>query len=75
MPAKPQEDLINYAFTELSKAIGEAQQGKTPYSSYDKLKKVYDTLSEANRKREQKEITEEEMELTMKEQVEKLKDI
>ena len=75
MPAKPQEDLINFAFGELNKAIAEAKAGKTPHSSYGKLKKVYDTLAEANRKRENKEITEEEMEATMTKEVNKLKEI
>jgi hypothetical protein len=39
----------------------------------DKLKQVYDTLSEAERKRSNKEITDEELQIKMAEEVEKLK--
>ena len=70
---KAHKDLINFAFAEFGKAISEAQQGKAPTKSYDKIKQIYDTLSAAEKKREQKEITDEELQQTLHDQVEKLK--
>ena len=68
-----QKDLINFAFNEFARAISEAKNGRSPTDSYDKLKKIYDTLSEAEKKRSNKEITDEEMQTKMAEEVEKLK--
>lgn len=68
-----QKDLINFAFAEFASAINEAKSGRPPVRAYEKLKQVYDTLSEAERKRENKEITDEELQAKMAEQVEKLK--
>ncbi len=67
------KQLINLAFAEFAKAIDEAKQGRIPTSSFDKLKQVYDTLSEAEKKRSNKEITDEELQAKMAEEVEKLK--
>ena len=67
------KDLINFAFTELTKAIGDTKNGKTPISSYNKLKVIYDTLSAAEKRRELGEISDEDMQITMAEEVEKLK--
>jgi hypothetical protein len=70
---KNQKELITLAFAEFAKAINEAKNGRPPTSSFDKLKQVYDTLSEAERKRSNKEITDEELQIKMAEEVEKLK--
>ncbi len=70
---KNQKELINLAFAEFAKAINEAKSGRPPTSSYEKLKKVYDALSEAEKKKSNKEITDEELQVKMAEEVEKLK--
>jgi hypothetical protein len=70
---EPQKDLINFAFAELTKALKDAKSGKSPTQAYGKLKQAYDTLSEAEKKRENQEITDEEMQATMAKEVEKLK--
>lgn len=67
------KDLIQFAFSEFSKAISEAKSGKPPIKSYDKLKQIYDTLAEAEKKRANNEITDEEMQAKMADEVEKLK--
>lgn len=68
-----QKDLINLAFAEFAKAINDARNGKAPIGSYNKLKKVYDALAEAEKKRSNKEISDEEMEAKVAEEVQKLK--
>lgn len=68
------KDLINFAFNEFKKAISEAQSGKPPVQSYNKLKEVYDTLSEAESKRANNEISDEDMQKKLAEQVAKLKE-
>lgn len=68
------KDLINFSFKEFAKAISDAKSGKPPTSSYEKLKKLYDTLSEADKKRNNNEITEEEMQAKLAEEVGKLKE-
>jgi hypothetical protein len=70
---KNQKELIHLAFAEFSKAISEAKQGRAPTSSFDKLKQVYNALSEAEKKRSNNEITDEELQKKMAEEVEKLK--
>jgi len=68
-------DLLQFALVEIKKAFVDAQSGKAPTQSYNKLKKLYDTLSEAEKKRELNEITEEDIQKTMSEEVDKLKEI
>lgn len=71
---KNQKELINLAFAEFGKAISEARSGRAPTSSFEKLKQVYDTLSEAEKQRSNKEITDEELQAKMAEEVQKLKE-
>lgn len=67
------KDLIQFAFQEFSRAINEAKNGRPPTKSFDKLKQIYDNLSVAEKQRENKEITDEEMQTKLAEEVEKLK--
>ena len=67
------KDLIHFAFSELTRAINDAKNGKPPTGSYDKLKQAYDTLSAAEKKKEAGDLTDEEMQATLANEVEKLK--
>lgn len=67
------KDLLNYVFDEFSKAVNDAKNGISPTDSYSKLKKIYDALYEAETKRNNNEISDEEMQNELAVQVEKLK--
>lgn len=67
------KDLIAYTFKELANAINDAKSGKPPTKSYDKLKEVYNSLSLAEKKRSNNEISDLEMQKELADQVEKLK--
>lgn len=71
---KNKKELINIAFSELRKAISQAKDGTPPTNSFSKLKNIYDTLSESEKKRQNEEITEEEMHTIMANEVNKLKE-
>lgn len=68
-----QKELLNLVFGEFTKALEDAKNGKAPTVSFNKLSKLYKNLSEAENKRQDEEITEEEMRKVVASEIEDLK--
>lgn len=68
---KKREAIMKFALSELKKTMDDLKQGKTPTLS-DDLKKAFQLLNEGYNMMEQKKITEQEMDVVLKEASEKL---